>query len=415
MDKTEMKETERDRWDDWFREKLHDFEADVEPKGWQQLSRRLPAAKTVPLRHVRRHWAAAAAVLLLVVVGGRYLFDWKRHAEPLAEVAPVMQPPVSQENPPLAGTQEPVRPAGTVRPLVAQAIPPVTTRTACPPETEQEETTPPAGTETVAYAAQSRDETEEKDSDSRNYRLYRTETDEHAELSASEPRQTAPKSERKRRWSFGMGAGSIGTGSSDALAAYALQSSSVANMELMQLNSPYFNDVSPKTDIRHKTPVSVGAGIAYRLTDRLALQSGLTYTFLASEWKTGGRYSGETKQKLHFVGIPLSLSYTFAAWRRLQFYAAAGAMTEVNVAGKRDSKMIVGGEELRRESEHVRMKEWLWSVDARIGAVYPLLRFVSIYAEAGAGYYFDNGSEIETVRSEKPFNVSLQAGVRLGF
>ena len=30
-------------------------------------------------------------------------------------------------------------------------------------------------------------------------------------------------------------------------------------------------------------------------------------------------------------------------------------------------------------------------------------------------YYFDNGSDIETIHSEKPFNVSLQFGFRFGF
>jgi hypothetical protein len=44
-----------------------------------------------------------------------------------------------------------------------------------------------------------------------------------------------------------------------------------------------------------------------------------------------------------------------------------------------------------------------------------LCRFLSLYAEAGVDYYIDNGSSIETIRSEKPFNVNLQAGFRFGF
>jgi hypothetical protein len=51
-----------------------------------------------------------------------------------------------------------------------------------------------------------------------------------------------------------------------------------------------------------------------------------------------------------------------------------------------------------------------------------LLRFVSAYAEAGAGYYFNNGgalfdkmSQMPAIYSEKPLNLTLQAGFRLGF
>ena len=70
-------------------------------------------------------------------------------------------------------------------------------------------------------------------------------------------------------------------------------------------------------------------------------------------------------------------------------------MTEVNVAGKLNAKIFVENNEIRHEKKHIRMKEWMWSVNARAGASYPLLRFLSVYAEVGAGYYFDNGSDIE--------------------
>ena len=77
---------------------------------------------------------------------------------------------------------------------------------------------------------------------------------------------------------------------------------------------------------------------------------------------------------------------------------------------------IFAGEELVSEYiESVRMRELLWSLNACIGVTYPLCRFLSLYAEAGIDYYIDNGSSIETIRSEKPFNVNLQAGFRFGF
>ena len=223
------------------------------------------------------------------------------------------------------------------------------------------------------------------------------------------------KKVRAKRWSFGMGGGSVSAGTSNSLNAYALKNTLMTDQELLQLNSPYFNSQSPKTNIRHKTPVSIGLGVSYSINDRFSLQSGLNYTFLSSEWETGAIYHGETKQKLHFIGIPLSLSYKIAEWKRIQFYAAAGAMTEINVAGKLNAKIFVENNEIRHEKKHIRMKEWMWSVNARAGASYPLLRFLSVYAEVGAGYYFDNGSDIETIRSEKPFNVNLQAGFRFGF
>ena len=111
----------------------------------------------------------------------------------------------------------------------------------------------------------------------------------------------------------------------------------------------------------------------------------------------------------------MSLNYAIASWQNLQWYASAGAMAEMNVAGKLDAKLYKGEDILTHEKERIRMKEILWSVNAKTGVSYPLVRFLSVYAEVGVGYYFDNGSAIETIRSEKPFDVNLQAGFRLGF
>ena len=218
-----------------------------------------------------------------------------------------------------------------------------------------------------------------------------------------------------RRWGFGMGGGSVTTGTSNSLNTYVLKNTSLTDQELLFLNSANFENSTRRTNVKHKTPVSVGMSVIYSLNNRFALVTGLNYSLLSSSWETTDTYHNKTSQKLHFIGVPLSLSYKIAEWKRFQVYAAAGVMTEVNVSGKLVTKKYMHKELYEKESEHIRMKEWMWSVNARAGVSYPLLRFVSLYAEVGADYYFDNGSSIETVRSEKPFNVNLQAGFRLGF
>ena len=218
-----------------------------------------------------------------------------------------------------------------------------------------------------------------------------------------------------RRWGFGMGGGSVTAGTSNSLNTYALKNTSLTDQELLFLNSANFENSARKTNVKHKTPVSLGMSVSYSLNNRFALVTGLNYSLLSSSWETSDAYHNKTSQKLHFIGIPLSLTYRIAEWKRFQVYAAAGVMTEVNVAGKLVTKKYMHNELYEKEADHIRMKEWFWSVNARAGVSYPLLRFVSLYAEVGADYYFDNGSSIETVRSEKPFNVNLQAGFRFGF
>ena len=246
------------------------------------------------------------------------------------------------------------------------------------------------------------------------------------------------KKKRIKRWGFGMGAGSLSTEFS-SISSFGDMASNYANMDAIPLqlinissyqkvdkdiNSSYlqnftlnnFNSFAAKTNVHHKRPISFGIGISYMLNKRLYLLSGLNYTYLSSSWEANDDYNIKTTQKLHFLGVPLSVSYKIAEWHNLNFYAAAGGMTEMNIAGKLSSTLHnteKGTEE--SSSKNIRMKPWQWSINGRIGVSYPLWRFISVYTEAGVGYYFDNGSEIETIHNEKPFDVTLQAGFRLGF
>lgn len=411
---------ERDTFDDLFRSKLQDFEADTMPDDWEAIANRLPVKKSVPFRRVLRYWVAAAVISLLVVTGGVYISNQDQGRLPVAEtiqketeavesqlteqpesVTPTF--PVPSQNKIAVAASAPVN--RVAKRAVAQSVAATAFRSDI---TEDEVVLSPEDNDTVAVVSSEAAEAAE---------VAETEApvETRSLLADAAPVKKEEKKERAKRWGFGMGGGSVSAGTSNSINAYALKNTLMTDQELLQLNSPYFNSQSPKTNIHHKTPVSVGLGVSYSLNDRFSLQSGLNYTFLSSEWETGAVYHGETKQKLHFIGIPLSLSYKIAEWKRIQFYAAAGGMTEINVAGKLNSKIFVEQNEIRHEKKHIRMKEWMWSVNARAGASYPLLRFLSIYAEVGAGYYFDNGSDIETIRSEKPFNVNLQAGFRFGF
>lgn len=422
-----MNNKERDTFDDLFRSKLQDFEADTAPGDWEAIADRLTVKKSVPFRRTLRYWAAAAVISLLMVTGGVYVFDEDLDRLPVADMIQKETEAVETQ---LAEQSEAATPVVPVEPSPDKSIASVASVSAKRSVIAQAPAAAVLRSRRVAedhetVVTLSEDETV---AGSVSETVVKEEAQEEAvaeltELRAAETRSlvadAAPVAKEKKasvkRWGFGMGGGSVTAGTSNSLNTYAFKNTLMADQELKHLNSPYFNEQSPKTNIHHKTPVTVGVGVSYYLNNRFSLQSGLNYTFMSSDWETNGEYHGETKQKLHFIGIPLSLSYKIAEWNRIQFYAAAGAMTEINVSGKLNSKIFVGDNEIRHEKSHIRMKEWMWSVNARVGASYPLLRFLSVYAEAGADYYFDNGSRIETIRSEKPFNVNLQAGFRFGF
>lgn len=412
-----MENRERDTWDDLFRSKLQDFEVDTLPEDWEAIADRLADKRIVPFRRTVRYWAAAAVVALLMVTGSIYMYDRQGPVETLTD----------------SETSKMERPAA-VKALPAEDA--VTVVESLPAERHvlAATTRPPGGKnkarKTVSHLLQTEDLRKETvtEADVKDMETVTSESEtqvvtrslQKEEQKADEAIDATPEEGKKRKnhtrkWSFGMGGGSVSAGSDNALNTYAFKNTTHQDLELLSLNSPYFDRQAAKTEIHHKTPVTVGVSVSRYLNNRFSLQSGITYTFLCSEWETNGMYRNSTKQKLHFIGIPLSLSYRIAEWQKIQFYAVAGGMMEINVAGRLDTKRYSEGKVFKHQREKTRMDDLLWSVNARVGAGYPVFRFLSLYAEAGVGYYFDNHSPIETIRSEKPFNVSLQAGFRFGF
>ncbi|WP_293710531.1 porin family protein [uncultured Parabacteroides sp.] len=407
---------ERDTFDDMFRSKLQDFEVDTMPGDWEAIADRLPVKAPVPFRRTLRYWAAAAVVSLLMITGGVYMFKSEKEVAPIAEKiekeTKKVETELAKEVEVPVTPIEPIKENITVSPVAAVQQPAVVRSTykaavkVAHTEPAVIEITPPDEDSVVVDSEEVvQDHPEVGSIDTRSL------------IADAAPVGKVEKEAAPRKWGFGMGGGSVTTGTNNSLNTYALKNTMLTDQELLFLNAANFeNNTYPKTNIHHKTPVSVGFSVSRYLNNRFALSAGLNYTFLSSTWDVDAPvYYNKTAQKLHFIGIPVSLSYKIAEWNRFQVYAAAGVMTEVNVSGKLVTEKYSGKELYEKESEHIRMKEWLWSVNTRAGVSYPLLRFVSLYAEAGVDYYFDNGSTIETVRSEKPFNVSLQAGFRLGF
>ncbi|MDR0572633.1 MAG: PorT family protein [Tannerella sp.] len=450
-----MKE-ERGKWEDIIRSKIYDFESDTNPDDWDIISAKVSGGKTVRFNPYRtyNYIAAAAAVAVLLTVGGIYFYSDNDKASD--------QIVVVEESTQYA--------AGGSEDIVEKAVNPVDKSEGYvekPVDNHTEDASDHSSKSSVKEERRGREVKSElleeppvrmrllsvgdshpviknipdPDPDIKTIEkeiLYGYQKIKPEEMVSEKSlfAETSPEiGIKRRRWGFGMGGGGYAVNSTSGSFGVEPYSGLLNNSDeymfggnIIKLRNfvlksdkhtdevnDYDSDDLPGK-VKYKAPVSGGLGVSYFLTDRWALQSGVVYTLLRSE----GRYYdnkgniADWKQNLHYMGVPLSISYKIAEWNRFQFYASAGGMYEFNVAGK--LKKTVTVENLKaKESENVRMKTPLWSVNTRAGTAYPIWRFINVYAEAGASYYFDNGSEIETIRSDKPFNVSLQAGIRLGF
>lgn len=420
MEKKCMTDKEKDSIEHLLRAKLYDYEAETTPGDWEMIANRLPAGQVVPFYRKVMFRAAAAVFLLLLAFSGVYLFEKETVTPAIVEeisrkTEEVRSRMVEESGQPDTQQPESLEPVRSVTQKIrARAIQPARKQDT---EMELPARREISDDEEISEAAND----EWPNDDDAALESPMTMYDETAPvLMADAVSATNEKNGKQtRRWGFGMGAGGLSVGSSNVVPDYVVNSGGLRQETLMVMNAAAGDPELPKTDVNHRMPISFGLGVSYILNDRFSLQTGLNYSYLSSDWITNGKYHIKTKQKLHFLGIPLSITYKIAEWNQFNFYASAGVQAEINFTGHQKMQLLVEDKaddvELDSEKLSVRMKEPLFSVNTRVGVSYPLLSFLSAYGEVGAGYYFDNGSKIETIHSEKPFNVNAQLGFRLNF
>lgn len=148
-----------------------------------------------------------------------------------------------------------------------------------------------------------------------------------------------------------------------------------------------------------------GFSVRKQLTQRFAIETGINYTQLSSDVTLG--HSNETKpeelsQKLHYIGIPLSLNIMLIEHNRWQLYASAGGSAERCVAA------YLGDVSFS-------INAWQWSINGALGGQYSLSKHLGVFLEPTINYYFDDHTNIPSIRKERPCNFNLRLGLRMSY
>lgn len=168
--------------------------------------------------------------------------------------------------------------------------------------------------------------------------------------------------------------------------------------------------------VRHRQPVRAGVAVRIGLPGRWGIETGLTYSLLESESDAGTdvRYFHSERQ-LHYIGIPLRLTFDVIRKDSWSLYFSAGGMLEKNIAGKADIGFIVDGNTVDSRKEDILERQLQWSLNAAAGAEFRFIPSMGLYAEPGVSWFIDNGSPIETVYKSRPVNFNLELGLRVHF
>ena len=161
---------------------------------------------------------------------------------------------------------------------------------------------------------------------------------------------------------------------------------------------------SAKEGVQHHLPIRVGLSFRYSNGQRWYIQSGLTYSYLASDIA----YLEPTKQKLHYIGLPLQVGRQVWESNRLKGYISIGGQAEKLISGKATAFSSQGYTSVQR----IKDKRLLFSLLGSVGAEYALKKDLSLYVEPEIHYYFKNGNGLLTHYNEQPLNINLTIGFR---
>ncbi|MBC8602576.1 porin family protein [Parabacteroides acidifaciens] len=160
-------------------------------------------------------------------------------------------------------------------------------------------------------------------------------------------------------------------------------------------------------------PLSFGFTVRKNLNNRIALESGLVYTYLYSKMNESGAVSYKATLGLHYLGIPVNLVVKLWDNPNWNVYVSGGFMVE---KGLRSLYHL----EAYRLDEHkagtVRsgIHGLQGSLNLSIGVSYRVYRDWNLYLEPRYSYYFDNNQPM-SYRTENTTLIGVGAGVRFEF
>lgn len=165
----------------------------------------------------------------------------------------------------------------------------------------------------------------------------------------------------------------------------------------------------------HDSPVTIGLSLNKKLNKRWSLETGLQYTFLKSDFSTGEECRIQEAQKLHYIGVPLRISYRWGNFRKLSFYSTAGAQIDIPLKGTLDTSSHIG-DSVSVNLDHQSLDMSLqWSINASVGVQYHFTPHASFYIEPTLNYYIPDGSGLRTIRREHPVTFTIPVGLRLSW
>ncbi|MBR5101234.1 MAG: hypothetical protein IKX34_08060 [Bacteroidales bacterium] len=150
---------------------------------------------------------------------------------------------------------------------------------------------------------------------------------------------------------------------------------------------------------KHYFPLKLGLSTRIPVAGQLYVATGLQYSLYSSSYTLS--LSGELKQQVHYLGIPVRLDCVFASGRMLDVYVGGGVLGDICVGAS------LGGYSLPKDGPSL-------SVLGAGGVQMNVTKHLGMYVEPELSWRIPSEKHVlQTYRSEHPLMFSVAAGLRI--
>ena len=196
-----------------------------------------------------------------------------------------------------------------------------------------------------------------------------------------------------------------------------MDSVSASNMRHVAIiNSNHPQD--PLTETKHhERPLTLQISSSRQFNSHWSLATGLSYTRMKSTFESGNENTIiHRTQRLHYLGIPLKLGYRVVGGYRWSLYTIGGVQLDIPVSARLTTQYIYGGSYATignsQDIDATIRAPWQWSVGVGIGAQYQIVPHLNVYLEPSLNYFIPTSTDVESYRTEHPFDLYLPFGIR---
>ena len=162
----------------------------------------------------------------------------------------------------------------------------------------------------------------------------------------------------------------------------------------------------------HDKPITFGLSMTKTINRKWNVETGLQYSILKSEFILGeDDYYVQKRQKIHYLGIPLCLSYKWFGANRWTAYTSAGIILNIPLSGKTDEQYVTGTVIPYSDSWHF-TPPFQWTIGTGVGLQYNFANNWGVYLEPTFSWHIPNGSTTRTIWTEHPFTITVPFGIR---